>query len=193
MTALLLDWLSAVMLMFSRPKVTHMIKVLACSITIATASMVMAGAAHADESAFLKTLAGSWSGNGTVKVRTNAPTIKVTCRFKSDTNAGSLALIGRCTSLMVFSRVISANLKASGDTYSGSYIGAGTGTAGLGGKRNGDAINLAIRWAKEVNGDRRAEMTIKKVGASGMRLTTVDTDPATGRSVVTSRIDLRRS
>ncbi|ARM92341.1 hypothetical protein RHEC894_PE00318 (plasmid) [Rhizobium sp. CIAT894] len=170
-----------------------MIKVLACSIAMATASMVTAGAAYADESAFLKTLAGSWSGNGTVKVRTNAPTIKVTCRFKSDTNAASLALIGRCTSLMIFSRVISANLKASGDSYTGSYIGAGSGTAGLGGKRNGDAINLAIRWAKEVNGDRSAEMTIKKIGASGMRLTTVDTDPATGRSVVTSRIDLRRS
>lgn len=175
------------------PKIIHMIKVFTCSIAIATGSGVMAAGAHADESVFLKTLAGSWSGKGTVKVRTNAPTLKVTCRFKSDTNASSLALNGRCTSLMVFSRIISANLKASGDNYTGSYVGAGTGTAGLGGKRNGDAINLAIKWAKEVNGDRRAQMTIRKIGASGMRLTTVDTDPATGRSVVTSLIDLQRS
>lgn len=36
-------------------------------------------------------------------------------------------------------------------------------------------------------------MTIEKVGASGMRLTTVDTDPKTGKAVVTCRIDLRRS
>ena len=36
-------------------------------------------------------------------------------------------------------------------------------------------------------------MTIEKVGASGMRLTTVDADPITGKSIVTSQIDLRRS
>ncbi|MBY3174177.1 hypothetical protein HFO39_20590 [Rhizobium leguminosarum] len=178
------------MRMLSGPKVTQTIKV---AIAAATASMLMAGAAKADESAFLKTLAGNWSGKGTVKVRTNAPTMKVTCRFKSDANASSLALNGRCTSLAIFSRVISASLKASGDTYTGSYVGAGTGTAGLGGKRAGNAISLAIKWAKEVNGDRRAQMTIEKTGASGMRLTTIDTDPATGRSVVTSRIELRRS
>ncbi len=177
--------------MLRGPNIDQMFKVLACA--VATASMAMAGVANADESAFLKTLAGSWNGKGTVKVRTNAPVMKVTCQFKSDTNARSLSLNGRCTSLMVFSRVISANLKASGDRYTGSYVGAGSGTAGLGGRRNGDAINLAIKWAKEVNGDRRAQMTIEKVGASGMRLTTVDTDPATGRSVVTSRIELRRS
>jgi hypothetical protein len=170
-----------------------MIKVIAYSIAATMALLTMGGAAHADESAFLKTLAGSWSGKGTVKVRTNAPAINVTCTFKSDTTASSLALDGRCTSLVVFSRVISADLKANGDTYTGSYVGAGTGPAGLGGKRDGDAINLAIRWAKEVNGDRRAQMTIEKVGTSGMRLTTLDTDPATGRSVVTSRIELRRS
>ncbi|MBY5336482.1 hypothetical protein HFO99_21585 [Rhizobium leguminosarum] len=190
---LLLDQTSVVMRMLRGPKVTQTIKVFACAIATATATMFMAGAVKADESAFLKTLAGNWSGKGTVKVRTNAPTMTVTCRFKSDANASSLALNGRCTSLVVFSRVISANLKASGDTYTGSYVGAGTGTAGLGGKRAGNAISLAIRWAKEVNGDRLAQMTIEKTGASGMRLTTVDTDPATGRSVVTSRIELRRS
>lgn len=110
-------------------------------------------------------------------MRINAPTINVTCSFKSDTTASSLALDGRCTSLVVFSRVISADLTATGDSYTGSYVGAGTGTAGLGGKREGDAINLGINWARNVNGDRRAQMTIEKVGASGMRLTTIDTDP----------------
>ena len=57
----------------------------------------------------------------------------------------------------------------------------------------GNAINLAIRWAKEVNGDRIAKMTIEKIGSTGMRLTTVDTDPKTGKSVVTSQINLRRA
>ena len=158
-----------------------------------TAALAMAGAARADETAFLKSLSGNWSGKGTVKVRVDAPTFNVTCNFKSDTSATSLALNGRCTSLAIFSRSISANLKTQGSSYSGSYVGAGTGTAGLAGKRGGDAIKLAIRWAKEVNGDRQAQMTIEKIGASGMRLTTIDTDPSSGKAVVTSRIDLHRS
>ncbi|TAY29227.1 hypothetical protein ELH93_25045 (plasmid) [Rhizobium leguminosarum] len=168
-------------------------KAITRSIAIASMVSVSVGIVHADESAFLQPLAGSWSGKGTVKVRINAPTINVTCNFKSDTTAGSLALDGRCTSLVVFSRVISADLTATGDSYTGSYVGAGTGTARLGGKREGDAINLGINWARNVNGDRRAQMTIEKIGASGMRLTTIDTDPTTGKSVVTSRIDLRRN
>ncbi len=148
--------------------------------------------AHADETAFLKSIAGSWNGEGTVKVRANSPTINVTCQFTSDTTSQSLSLGGKCTSLAIFSRNISADLKATGSQYAGSYVGAGTGTAGLDGQRDGDTINLGITWAKEVNGDRRAQMTIEKVGDSGMRLTTVDTDPKTGESIVTSRIDLRR-
>jgi hypothetical protein len=164
------------------------------SLSIATALIfACAGAAHADETAFLKGMAGNWSGKGTVKVRTNSPTMTVNCRFVSDTTAQSLSLDGKCTSLAIFSRNISADLKATGSNYAGSYMGAGTGTAGLGGQRAGDTINLAITWAKEVNGDRRAQMTIQKVGGSGMRLTTLDTDPKTGKSVVTSMIELRRS
>lgn len=94
--------------------------------------------------------------------------------------------------MVILSRAISADLTIADGRYSGSYIGAGTGKAGLSGKRVGDKINLGIKWAKEVNGDRTANMTIEKVGSQGMSLTTVDKDPATGESVITSRIDLRR-
>ncbi len=59
-------------------------------------------------------------------------------------------------------------------------------------KRSGNAIKLAILWAKEVNGDRSARMTIEKIGSNGMRLTTIDTDPKTGKGIVTSQINLRR-
>jgi hypothetical protein len=76
-------------------------KAITRSIAIASMVSVSVGIVHADESAFLQPLAGSWSGKGTVKVRINAPTINVTCNFKSDTTAGSLALDGRCTSLVV--------------------------------------------------------------------------------------------
>lgn len=149
--------------------------------------------AAANDAEFLETLDGQWSGTGSVKVRTNQPTVNVSCRFATDTSATSLSLDGTCTGLLVVSRAIKADLKANGTSYSGSYVGAASGTAGLSGKRNGEAINLGIRWAKEINGDRAARMTVEKVGENGLRLTTVDKDPETGKSMVTSRIDLKRS
>ena len=160
---------------------------------IAASMLFAASAAYSDEAAFLNSLDGNWSGKGTVKVRTNSSPINVTCKFDSDATANSLSLDGNCRGLVIVSRAIGADLKANGAIYSGSYIGAGTGTAGLSGSRSGNAINLGIRWARDVNGDRNARMTVEKVGDNGMRLTTVDADPETGKNVVTSQIDLRRS
>jgi hypothetical protein len=158
-----------------------------------SASVLSFGAvAHAGEAEFLKTLDGNWSGKGTVKVRVNSSPMNVSCKFSSDTTERSLSLEGSCTGFMGFSRAISALIEVSGSTYSGSYVGAGTGTAGLNGKRLGSAIELGIRWAKVVNGDRDAKMTIEKIGGNGMRLTAVDTDLKTGKRVVTSQINLRR-
>lgn len=151
-----------------------------------------AGPARADESAFLRSLEGNWAGKGSVKVRVTAPTIRVSCKFTSAAAAGSLTLDGDCRGLLVFSRHITATLKADGSKYSGTYVGAGTGPAGLRGIRTGSAIDLGITWAKAVNGDRKARMTVQKSGKNGMTLTTTDVDPKTGKSVVTSRIDLKR-
>ena len=160
---------------------------------LVAATVCFAGSAYADEAEFLRSLDGNWRGSGTVAVRADASPMKVSCSLETDTTASSLSLNGKCTSLAVFSRVIGADLDVRGSRYVGSYVGAGTGTAGLSGNRSGNTINLGIRWAKDVNGDRAAKMTIEKVGDTGMRLTTTDTHPATGKSIVTSRIDLRRS
>jgi len=149
-------------------------------------------AAFSQEAAFLEGVSGSWTGSGTVKVRTHSSPVKITCNFESGSTESTLKLDGDCRGMVILSRAISADLSIADGRYSGSYIGAGTGEAGLSGKRVGDKINLGIKWAKEVNGDRTANMTIEKVGSQGMSLTTVDKDPATGESVVTSRIDLRR-
>ena len=86
-----------------------------------------------------------------------------------------------CTGMVVVSRAIGATIKTDGKSYKGTYIGSSTGPAGLSGKRSGNALNLGIRWAKDVNGDRSAKLRLEKVGDNGMRLTTVDTDPATGQ------------
>lgn len=151
-----------------------------------------AGAAHADEADFLRSFEGNFAGKGTVKVTTEAPTVSVSCRFNSDATSSSLSLDGTCRGLVVVTRAISADLKSRGTKYTGTYVGSRTGPAQLSGRRSGNAISLGIRWAKEVNGDRTAQMTVEKNGEDGMRLTVIDVDPKTGERVLTSRIDLRR-
>ena len=154
--------------------------------------LVAAGTAHADETKFLQSFKGNFAGKGTVQVTTDVPNVSVSCSFKSNATATSLSLDGNCRGLVVVSRAISANLKVTGAKYSGIYVGSRTGPAQLNGSRSGNAINLGIRWAQEVNGDRKARMTVEKRGENGIRLTVIDTDPKTGKSVVTSRIDLTR-
>ncbi|MER9728606.1 hypothetical protein [Mesorhizobium sp. M0205] len=148
--------------------------------------------ADADEANFLSSLQGNFSGKGTVKVTTDAPRVNVSCTFNSDATSSSLSLDGNCRGLVVVTRAISANLKARGAKYTGVYVGSRTGPAQLAGSRSGNAISLGIRWAAEVNGDRKAWLTVEKTSGDGMRLTVTDVDPKTGKNVVTSRIDLKR-
>ncbi|MDX8527559.1 hypothetical protein RFM68_23955 [Mesorhizobium sp. MSK_1335] len=149
--------------------------------------------AHADDADFLRSFQGSFAGNGTFKVSANSPTVNISCTFKSGATATSLSLDGECRGLILMTREISADLKATGGGYSGVYIGSRTGPAQLSGGRSGNALNLGIRWAKPVNGDRKAQLTVEKTSSDGMRLTVTDTDPKSGKTMVTSRIDLRRS
>ncbi|MDX8516376.1 hypothetical protein [Mesorhizobium captivum] len=149
--------------------------------------------ARADDADFLRSFQGSFAGNGTLKVSANAPTVNISCTFKSGATSTSLSLDGKCRGLILMTRAISADLEASGAGYTGVYIGSRTGPARLNGRRSGNALNLGIRWAKEVNGDRKAQLTVEKTGGDSMRLTVTDTDPKTGKTMVTSRIDLQRS
>ncbi len=149
--------------------------------------------ARADDADFLRSFQGSFAGKGTLKVSANAPTVNISCTFKSGATSTSLSLDGKCRGLILMTRAISADLKATGRGYRGVYIGSRTGPAQLNGSRSGNALNLGIRWAKEVNGDRKAQLTVEKTGNDSMRLTVTDTDPKTGKTMVTSRIDLQRS
>jgi len=159
---------------------------------LAVAMLCLAGPAHADDGDFLKSFAGSWVGKGTVKTDADAKPIKINCKFASNATESSLSLDGKCTGYVVFSRAIGADVKTNGETYTGTYTGSSTGPAGLSGNRSGEALVLGIRWAKEVNGDRAAQLKLEKVGDNGMRLTTTDKDPATGKNIVISEINLSR-
>jgi hypothetical protein len=162
-------------------------------VPLVLAGCLIVADAHADDADFLRSFQGSFAGKGIVKLSTNAPTMNISCTFSSGATSTSLSLDGRCRGLVVVTREISADLKASGTGYTGVYVGSRTGPARLNGSRSGNALNLGINWAKEVDGDRKAQLTVEKTGSDGIRLTVTDMDPKTGKTVVTSRIDLRRS
>lgn len=161
-------------------------------LTVVSISMLVAGNACASEAPFLMSLAGDWSGAGMMKRTTASSPIKLDCSFQSTANGEALSMNGKCRGLLVVSRAVSAQLTAKGNRYAGSYIGPSGGVSALSGGRNGDAINLSVRWSRVINGDRNADMLIQRVGANAIRIRTTDRDPASGRQVVTSEINLRR-
>ncbi len=154
--------------------------------------MLTAQPALADESRFLASLEGKWTGKGTVVTRIGMAPINVTCTLDSAAEATALRMSGTCRGLVVVRRAIAADLAATGARYNGTYTGPSGRPSSLSGNRRGDAINLTVRWNREINGDRVAAMTIEKVGANGLRLRTTDKDGRTGKTVVTSDIRLVR-
>lgn len=161
-------------------------------LTSILAVLCVPATSFANEGAFLKSIDGRWSGNGTVMTRIGGKTINVRCNLDFDAGSTDLSMDGNCRGLVVVNRSISANIKASGTRYSGTYTGPSGQPSSLSGARRGEAINMAVRWAREINGDRSATMSIAKLGDNKLRLQTIDKDPKSGKSVVTSRIDLSR-
>ncbi|OWW00247.1 hypothetical protein [Rhizobium sp. R693] len=153
---------------------------------------LVSAAAYADEAPFLQSLAGDWTGGGMMKRTIASSPINLSCSFKTQANGEALSMKGTCRGMIVITRPVSANIKVSGTQYAGSYVGPSGGVSGLHGSRRGDAINLAVRWSKVINGDRSANMTIQRVDANAIRIRTVDEDPASGQQVVTSEINLQR-
>lgn len=155
-------------------------------------TMAMPTSVSAADSRFLQSIEGSWAGQGMVLTRIGGRSINVDCNIDFDAGATSLDMGGSCRALVVASRAISASLKASGNRYRGTYTGPSGQPSSLSGSLRGETLNLAVRWAREINGDRTATMTIARLGDNRLRLQTVDIDPASGKTVVTSRIDLSR-
>ncbi|MEW9523293.1 hypothetical protein MRBLRH8O_001087 [Agrobacterium radiobacter] len=148
--------------------------------------------AFADEREFLSSLKGTWAGKGTVITRIGMPPINVNCTLNSNAGTSSLNMSGTCLGLLVVKRAIAADLSEKGGRYSGAYTGPSGRPSALSGTRQGNAINLTVRWNRDINGDRVAAMTIEKVGQNGLRLRTTDKDGRTGKTVVTSDIRLVR-
>jgi hypothetical protein len=148
--------------------------------------------ANAADTDFLNSLAGDWDGGGMVLTKIGGTKVNVSCNLKSNASASAVSMNGSCRALAIVTRTFSANVKAAGQRYTGNYTGPSGQPSMLVGSRKGDALNFNVTWAHITNGDRKANLMIEKVGQNGLRLQTVDRDPASGRSVVTSRIDLQR-
>jgi hypothetical protein len=159
-------------------------------LALCAATAFLSSPVIADEGRFLESLQGSWSGTGTVTLKIGSSPIKVNCDFDSKARRSTFSMGGQCRGLLVVKRAVSANLRTDGKTYTGTYTGPSGRASTLSGTRKGNAINLTVRWSREINGDRVARLTIEKIGNSGLRLRTIDKNPATGTSVVTSDIRL---
>lgn len=165
---------------------------ISATIIAITAGFFAMRPAAADESTFLSSLQGTWIGKGTVITRIGRPAINVNCTLNSNARQTALRMSGTCRGLLVVKRTIAADLAASGARYSGTYTGPSGRPSALAGNRRGNAINLTVRWQRDINGDRTAAMTIEKIGDNGLRLRTTDKDGKTGKTVVTSDIRLVR-
>jgi hypothetical protein len=157
----------------------------------AFASLAPIGA-MASEADFLQSIQGQWSGGGTVLTKLGGNNVDVSCKMKSTAKTTNLAMDGSCRALVVVTRSFTARVKAEGTSYSGTYVGVSGKPSTLQGQRTDDTINLNVTWAAVEYGDNKAVMTIQKVGADGLRIQTVDKDPQTGKSVVTTDLKLKR-
>lgn len=144
--------------------------------------------ASADETGFLRDLAGNWQGSGQVRLTPDASPMNVSCTLDSQASEAAINMDGACRALAVFSRRIGADLKANGPRYTGSYVGSRRGTAQLSGTRSGRTLNLRVKWP----GTQTASMQVASLGSDRMRLVTREPHPQTGEQVVTAQIDFSR-
>jgi hypothetical protein len=161
------------------------------AVLLAYASICPA-AAMASEADFLKSIEGQWSGGGTVLTKLGGSNVNVSCKMKSSANAANFAMDGSCRAFVVVTRSFTARVKATGTSYSGTYVGVSGKPSTLQGSRNSNTLNLNVTWAAVEYDNKKAVMTIQRVGDDGLRIQTVDRDPQSGKSIVTTDLKLKR-
>ena len=144
----------------------------------AFASVTQAGP---QEESFVQRFDGSWRGSGTVQENFQSSTHRINCSMSGKGQGTAIQVDGSCRAAVVFTRRIGAEVRYDPATglYTGTYIGSPTGPARLTGKRQGDVINLTVNWAKPVNGNHQARMTIVNNG-SGLRIVMTDQENGQG-------------
>lgn len=156
--------------------------------TAALLIMAQPGAAQQnaenDETRFLNSLEGRFSGNGTLR-NADGGSRSLTCRFDGDQQGARLSLDGRCSTAAIFSATIRIELRH--DPGSGRYAGSfreSTGTvATLSGERRGRRLTLAFNeTAESVRPNPPATLTIARQ-PSGVALTLRGSQPGKGQDL----------
>lgn len=155
-------------------------------------AIFVSSSAFASEDGFLKSIEGHWTGGGEVLTGLGGNKVDVSCKMQSEAQSSSFSMNGTCRALAVVSRSFNAEVKTSGNAYSGQYVGVSGKPSRLVGSRDGNTIAFDVTWAQPEYGDRQARMTIQKVGEDGLRIRTIDKDPSSGKSIVTTELDLKR-
>lgn len=158
-----------------------------------TTTLTPAIPAAADEASFLSRFEGKWSGGGSMKPTAQAPGVPLDCVANGNSGARTLSLGGKCSAL-VLSRDLSADLKYDPGTnrYTGVYITEGDSPAALNGTRAGDALVLAVKWPKPVNGDSDATMIIRNAGNGKFSFTVRDAVKPGGPIITTANFTLSK-
>lgn len=175
--------------MSNREAVPGIRAALGLAAALVTGSVALAARGDAAlESGFLDRFTASWSGSGEVRRRADGSPWSVNCAIVQNRDGNRIALDGSCRAALLFTREIGAHLVFDPETglYTGTYIGAKVGPAGLSGRRKGDTLVLTITWPKPVNGDTTADLTIRNDGRGRMQIRVQDS--LEGRSVTTTDI-----
>ena len=138
-------------------------------------------AAQAAQPKFFDNLSGSWTGSGRAYV-TKYGGISANCRVAIKGADSKIAMKGSCGKL-VFQQALGLSIShAGGNKYVGIYTGSKTGPARLEGTLQGDRLVMTIKWGGLVNGDRTAQMVLRRTGPNSFAQTVNDTVEGKKRS-----------
>lgn len=139
--------------------------------------------------AIMNDLTGSWTGNGSAYVR-GLGDVRAGCRFEIAETKTSIKMDGSCGIGPIRGR-LGLDLVIDDDgNVRGTYTGSRSGPAALSGRIRGNHLNMAIRWNKQVNGDRSARMILTRLGPD--RFAQRVTDKVDGQNRRTSDFNFRR-
>jgi hypothetical protein len=156
----------------------------------ALVSSLFVSAASAAQPTFFSNLAGSWSGSGTAYLARTGE-ISADCKLKIAGGENKVSMQGTCGRFIFHQNLGFTLVKAGGNKYAGVYTGSKTGPARLQGTLQGDQLRLTITWGGLVNGDRTANMILRRTGPNSFAQTVID--QVAGRSRDTSQFNFTRS
>ena len=129
---------------------------------------VAPGVMRAGEGDYIGLFGGAWSGSGMV-LNEDKPW-QVSCQVVGDPGINHLTIKGSCS---VFLVKVNIAADVTYDPQSGRYDGTYTGgdlAAHISGKRSGDTVDFTMTWAKPINGDVYARLTIVNAGTGELRI-----------------------